>query len=207
MRHIGIGFLVSFLGSLPLGYLNVAGLEVYKSGISRLFKYFGGIITVEVIIIYLTLIFAEKLIAQKKLLRLIEALSIVFMIVLAIVFYRNAISTENLSASIDMRIHSAYLLGVLLSCFNFLQLPFWTGWNLYLLSKKHIESGNRNEFAYIAGTAAGTFCGMLVFVTVLAKLDSVLFSGYLMYIVALGFALTGVVQAWKFYRKYYLVKG
>jgi len=204
LRHIGIGFLVSFLGSLPLGYLNVAGLEIYRSGIWPLLKYCGGVVTIEVVVIYLTLIFTEKLIARKKLLRLIEAFSVLFMFVLAVVFCRNAIYGGNvISVWIDAARFPAYLFGMLLSCLNFMQLPFWTGWNLYLLNKSHIEPGRQNEIPYVIGTAAGTLCGMVVFVSVLAKVG-IFFSGYLMYIIALAFALIGVVQAWKYYRKYYV---
>jgi hypothetical protein len=205
LKHIGVGFLVSFVGSLPLGYLNIVGLEVYQSGFGRLAKYLFGVITVEVVIIYLTLIFAEKLVERKKILRLIEAFSVAFMFILAIVFFANALQKSEIgNTAVDQGLmYPSYLLGVLLSCLNFLQLPFWTGWNLYLLNKKHILPGVGNELMYVSGTAAGTFCGMLVFVLVLAKLDSTLFSGYLMHVIAAAFFAIGIVQAWKFNRKYY----
>ena len=204
LKHIGIGFLVSFVGSLPLGYLNVAGLEVYQNGFSELCSYLLGVITVEIVIIYLTLVFAESLTRRKKMLRFIEAFSVLFMFVLAAIFFSHAIyKPKEISVSVVSLAYPVYFLGVVLSCLNFLQLPFWTGWNLYLINKNHLLSGKINTLAYISGTAAGTFCGMLGFVLGVSKLNAMYFSGYLMHIIAITFVIIGIVQAWKFYRKYY----
>lgn len=204
LRHIGIGFLVSFVGSLPLGYLNVIGLDVYTSGIGRLIWYLLGVITIEVVAVYLTLIFAERLVRRKRLLRLIAGFSVIFMFVLALVFYaQGKHGQEPVHASVDYAAtYRPYLLGIALSCFNFLQLPFWVGWNLYLLNKNHITPGRTNEFSYVFGTATGTFCGMLAFIIGVAKLDSAFFSGDLMQIIAVAFVVVGIVQAWKYYAKY-----
>jgi hypothetical protein len=208
LKHIAVGFLVSFVGSLPLGYLNIAGLEIYAGGFetARLFWYLLGVVSVEIVIIYLTLIFAGRLIEQKRLMRFIEAFSVLFIFALAVFFYMTTLSLDE----IPNRTVTVYwgwpgfLIGIGLSSINFQQLPFWTGWNLYLLNKHHIQTRGSGKYFYVAGTAVGTFCGMLAFILALTKLGTSFFSGYLMQIIALAFAIIGVVQAWKFYRKYYM---
>jgi hypothetical protein len=41
IKNIFIGFLVSFIGSIPLGYLNVIGFEIYsKLGVSNLILFY-----------------------------------------------------------------------------------------------------------------------------------------------------------------------
>jgi hypothetical protein len=207
LKYIGVGFLVSFLGSLPLGYLNVAGLEMYDGGANpaRLISYLLGVIVVEVVIIYLTLIFAKKLIEQKKLMRFIEAFSVVFIFGLAVFFYMKTLA-ENEIPNRTVNVYwgwPGFLVGIGLSCINFQQVPFWTGWNLYLLNKRHIKTAGFSKYFYLAGTAAGTFCGMAAFIFALTQLGISFLSGYQMQIIALAFAVVGVVQAWKFYWKYY----
>jgi hypothetical protein len=91
LKNIFVGFLVSFIGSIPLGYLNIVGYEVYKSfGLNETIFYLLGVISIELFVIYFTLIFANKLIENKKLIKFIEAFSIVFMFLLAYIFYSSA---------------------------------------------------------------------------------------------------------------------
>jgi hypothetical protein len=60
--------------------------------------------------------------------------------------------------------YSPFLIGLILSSLNFLQLPFWTGWNLYLINGNYITSKNTLKLYYVAGTVVGTFTGMMGFV-------------------------------------------
>ncbi len=97
IKNILVGFLVSFIGSIPLGYLNVIGFEIYKQqGLTTTIFYSLGVICIEFFVIYFTLIFANKLTLNIKLTKYIEGFSIVFMFILAYVFYFNSNSkTEN----------------------------------------------------------------------------------------------------------------
>ena len=53
LKNIFVGFLVSFIGSIPLGYLNVVGFQVYeKSGLSPTVLYLLGVIIIEFFVIY-----------------------------------------------------------------------------------------------------------------------------------------------------------
>ena len=96
IKNILVGFLVSFIGSIPLGYLNVIGFEIYKyQGLITTIFYLVGVICIEFFVIYCTLIFANRLNLNIKLTKYIEGFSIVFMFVLAYLFYCNAAKTEN----------------------------------------------------------------------------------------------------------------
>ena len=83
IQNIAIGFIVSFLGSLPLGFLNIVGLEVYsKLGLESLMLYILGTIAVEVFVVYYTLVFANQLVKNKRLIKLIEIFGIFFLLFL-----------------------------------------------------------------------------------------------------------------------------
>lgn len=205
LRHIGVGFLVSFLGSLPLGYLNVVGLEICKTGIEPVIWFVLGVISVEIFVIYFTLVFAHFLMRKTKLMKFIEGFSVIFMFALAFIFYGSGKddSADSISKIPD---YPFYVLGVVLSCVNFLQLPFWTGWNLYLLNKKHIDANGNSKYCYVLGTAAGTFAGMMAFILSVNELALMFLTVGIMDLIALVFVILGIVQAVKFYRKYYAAK-
>ena len=66
LKNIVVGFLISFVGSIPLGYLNIIGYEIYiKKGLDSTIQYLFGVVIIEAIVIFSTLIFANIL-TQKK---------------------------------------------------------------------------------------------------------------------------------------------
>lgn len=208
LKNIFVGFLVSFLGSIPLGYLNVAGFEIYsKTGIDSLIFFLFGVVSIEVFVIYFTLIFADKLLQNKKLLKYIELFSIFFMFLLAYIFYSQSGAKASEESVLEKYSnYSPYLLGIVLSCLNFIQVPFWCGWNLYVVNGNYIDPKSNLKFLYVLGTMIGTFCGMLVFVFFINLIteSSSGISAYLMsHIIPLFFIGMGIFQAYKFYKKYY----
>lgn len=207
IKNIFVGFIISFVGSIPLGYLNVVGFDLFKkSGINSACLYLLGVVFIEFFVILITLLFANKLISNKKLLQFIEAFSVVFMVFLAILFYTNA-SNSNSTALLPQTTLSLHplVLGVLLSCLNFIQIPFWLSWNLFLLNAKHIEITNKFKYSYLFGTSIGTFSGMLTLILSLSFVthQTDFLNKYLLQIIIpLVFLGFGVLQGFKFYKKY-----
>jgi len=211
IKNIFIGFLVSFIGSIPLGYLNVVGYDVFKKfGLNETVFYLLGVISIEFFVIYFTLLFANQLIANHKLLKFIEGFSVVFMFVLAFVFYTSA-SSETTNPSVLERYvkYSPFVVGLILSSLNFIQVPFWTSWNLYLLNGNYIEISKSRKYFYVFGTVIGTFSGMLVLILSLDYVTNQtdFLAKYLMkVIIPLVFIILGLVQGFKFYKKYFFKK-
>ena len=208
LKNIFVGFLVSFIGSIPLGYLNVVGFEIYsKLGMYRLIFFLFGVIFVEMFVIYFTLIFVKQLVNNKKLMKIIDFFAIFFLLILGYSFYASSNQTIEQQGILEKyALYSPFLIGVFLSAINFLQLPFWTGWNLYLMNGNYISIVNKLKLYYIAGTLVGTFMGMLSLVLILNTLaqNTTSFSKYVIPIVIpLFFVVLALVQMVKVYKKYY----
>lgn len=208
IKNISVGFLVSFLGSIPLGYLNLAGLEIYtKSGLHNLVFFLLGVVFVESFVIYFTLIFARQLKKNKKLMKIIDLFSVLFMFVLAYVFYLNFNQTTKSQHHLqEYFMYSPFVIGVILNGFNFLQLPFWTSWNLYLLNGKYITIERKLKYYYLAGTLTGVFLGMfsliMVLQTIFQKTNQ--FSKFILPVfIPLFFLVLGSIQIIKVYKKYF----
>ena len=208
LKNIAIGFLVSFIGSIPLGYLNLIGLEIYsKSGLNDLLFFLSGVVSIETFVIYFTLVFANQLIKNKRLIKIIDFFSIGFLFVLAFLFYFNFNQSE--VSHVDLNkylVYSPFVIGVLLNCINFLQIPFWTSWNLYLLNGNYIIIEKKLKYYYIAGTLIGIFLGMfsliIILQTVFEKINQ--FPKYIMPVfIPLFFVVLGIIQSFKVYKKYF----
>lgn len=208
IKNILVGFFVSFIGSIPLGYLNVVGFEVYqKFGLTETTYYLLGVISIELLVIYLTLFFANRLMQSKKMLQYIEFFSVIFMFIIAYVFYASSSTEMNQQNTFnDLFKNPRYSVGLLLSCFNFIQIPFWLGWNLFLLNNNYIEISKSRKYFYIIGTLLGTFFGMLTLIFALDFMvnETDFFAKYLMRIIIPSvFAVLGFYQAYKYYKKYF----
>lgn len=162
-KNIVTGFIISFLGAIPLGYLNLFGLNIYSSeGFASLVCFLLGIVTVEMIIVVLTLKGTLWLLSQKRLVLLMEILSVAFLMLFAIYFFFHKNSTASITISKTIALHP-YLLGLALSALNFFQIPFWAGWNLVVVETKRISTENILPYFYVLGTALGTLGGMTAF--------------------------------------------
>ncbi len=206
LKNLVVGFLVSFVGSIPLGYLNIIGYEIYtKKGINNTIQYLIGVVIIEAIVIYLTLIFANILTKNKQWMKKIELFTIFFLLILASTFF---INNDNSGTNLKS-VYTNYLpliTGIILSSLNFIQIPFWTGWNLYLINNKFITIKRYNKFFYLAGTILGTFLGMLSLILSLyyfSKNSSVINQNTISKGIPLVFFGLAIFQIYKFYKKYY----
>jgi hypothetical protein len=208
IKNTLVGFAVSFLGSLPFGYLNLIGFQVYnQKGIESLVYYLFGIITVESIVVYSTLIFAAKLNSNRKLLQFIEAFSIVFLFFLAYLFYSQSqpeIFEENyLSKYLN---YSAFVIGLICNGLNLIQIPFWLSWNLYVVNAKYINLNKKSQLYYVAGTLIGSFAGIFTIVMLLnyaTESTSFLSKNLMSIIIPVFFVAMGFYQLFRYCKKYF----
>jgi hypothetical protein len=207
-KDIFFGFIVSFLGSLPLGYLNIIGVEVLAElGITPLVFYLLGVILVEAIVIYFTVIFTNQLAENKKLMKSIDFFAVFFLLMIAYLFYINSNQTVEGHNYLENYVqYSPFLIGMVLCGLNFLQIPFWMGWNWYLLNAKSIFLEGKFKFYYILGILVGTFFGMLLVIIFLDSLSQKIldYSKWIIPIVIpLFFVALAVFQGYKVYKKYF----
>lgn len=211
VQAVLVGFLVSFLGSIPLGYLNIIGYEIFsKSGVNSLLMYLLGVVVVEAVVIYFTLIFANRLVKNKKLMKTIDVFGILFLLFLAYFFFAHSNQDTNHQSYLDQYLHySPFLIGLFLSSINFLQLPFWTAWNVYLINEKYIDSSIPYRFFYLAGTITGTFLGMITLVYFLNKMAQdvqSVFQYFIPIFIPVFFVILALLKSYKVIKKYAFVR-
>jgi len=207
LKNTFVGFVVSFAGSVPLGYLNIAGYEIFSyKGWTALLPYVFGVIFVEAFVIYSTLVFADKLASKKKLIRGIEIFSILFMLALAILFFVKIDGPEDVFFRKYFD-HSPFVIGLILNGTNFMQLPFWVAWNLYVINNNYVTTYGNRKFFYLIGTLMGSFGGIVLISVGLdyAGRSSDSLSKYMPYAFPVVFLILALYQSLLYYRKYHRV--
>jgi len=161
-----IGLLVSFIGSLPLGTLNVAAMQIsIASGIKAALFFSLGSLLAEMIYVRLSLVAMDWLRKQTRLLSIFDFLTFLLLIVLAASNFYIAFSEngQNRNLILDSALPK-FLLGFLMSAINPVQIPFWFGWSTVLFSRGLLEAKNIQYNAYIIGIGMGTLLGNSVFI-------------------------------------------
>jgi len=159
------GFLISFIGTLPLGTLNIAAMQIsITDGISPALWFAGGALTAEMIYVRISLVAMDWVRKREKLLKALEWLTLLIVTALAVSsFWAAAHPSEEKNIILSNSMHRG-LLGLLMSALNPVQIPFWFGWSAVLFTKKILVPGFWNYNSYMLGIGAGTFTGNCVFI-------------------------------------------
>lgn len=159
------GLLVSFLGSLPLGTLNVAAMQISISESILHGIYFSlGSLLVEMIYVRISLVGINWIRKQKVLFKWMEWIALAIVVALALGSFIAAASPHHeKNVMLDNQVHR-FLLGIMLSAINPVQIPFWFGWSTVLFTKKILIPTNTYYNIYIVGIGLGTLMGNLIFI-------------------------------------------
>jgi threonine/homoserine/homoserine lactone efflux protein len=157
--------MISFLGTLPLGTLNVAAMQISVSdGIRPAFYFVAGALLVEMIYVRVSLVAMNWILKNNRLFRILEWLSIVIILALAISsFVAASDPVVKKNVLLSGGIHRFWL-GTIMSALNPVQIPFWFGWSSVLFSKKILEHKSSQYNLYIFGIGTGTLAGNLLFI-------------------------------------------
>lgn len=157
---------ISFLGSLPLGTMNVTATNVaVKDGIYAGLLFTLGALTIETICLCITLLAMEWVRKQQRLFRVFEWLTAILIFTLALASFVAAYKMKTFGDSAFTAYNiSPFLLGLLLSALNPMHIPFWFGWTTILINKNVLLPGFKNYLIYVMGISIGTVLGFAVFV-------------------------------------------
>jgi threonine/homoserine/homoserine lactone efflux protein len=200
-----VGMLVSFVGSLPLGSLNIAAMQIsITEGYPPALGFGAGVLLVEMVYVRISLVAMDKIRKQEKVLKLLEYLTLFIIIALAI-FSFAAAGSNNQSAKNVLLSNSLprFLLGLLMSALNPVQIPFWFGWSSVLFTKKILLPKNLHYNLYITGIGIGTLLATCVFIFGGQFMVNTLNANQnvLNYIIGGIFTITAIIQMWKMWRK------
>jgi|SRR6218665_58450 len=204
VRIFFTGMLVSFLGSLPLGTLNIAAMQIAISdGITSALLFSFGSLTVEVIYVRLSLVAMDWVRKQEKIFRILEWVTLLIVVALAASSFYAAAHPKVEKNVILSSTLPRYVLGLAMSAVNPVQIPFWFGWSTVLFTKKVLLPRQDHYNTYIVGIGLGTLMGNAVFIFGgILIANSINNNQHILNWVIGGiFTVTALIQVWKMWRK------
>ena len=198
------GLLISFLGSLPLGTLNIAAMQIaITDGLQPAILFSLGSLTAEMVYVRLSLIAMDWVRKQTKIFKILEWLTLAIVLALAISSFYAAMHPKIEKNFILSSTLNKYLLGFVMSAVNPIQIPFWFGWSTVLFTKKVLLPKNSHYNIYILGIGIGTLIGNTIFIfggqLIASKISNN--QHILNWIIGGIFAITAIIQLWKIIKK------
>ena len=203
-RILATGLFISFLGTLPLGTMNIAAMQISVSDGLRPAIYFAlGVLLVEIVYVRISLVAMSWIRKNQRLFRILEWVTLLIIVALAISsFVAAADPVVKKNVVLSNTLHRFWL-GTTMSALNPMQIPFWFGWSTVLFSKRVLLPKNSHYNMYILGIGIGTFAGMCLFVFGGRLLVDTLNSkqNVISWIVGGIFAVTAIIQGWRMFKK------
>ena len=182
------GVLISFLGTLPLGTLNITAFQIAASqNVNEAVVFAIAVIIVELIVVLITLYGAKKINFSSKLFVFILPLGIFLLTHLAISSFVSAFTHEALESNANLfpMIKSSFALGLLLSVINPMHFPFWMSWNSVLVTRKTLSNKPGIYSSYVTGIGLGSIAGLMIFILA----GKIIFQNYQQYSFIISFAM------------------
>ena len=166
IRVLLLGILVSFLGQLPLGNVNIAATQLnVQESQKNAWKFAAGLVVIEVIYLRLALTGINWVIRNKLLFVILGWTTVLLFLILGIASFiaaRNQ-SQDKKALLLNNKL-DRFLLGLSISAVNPVQIPFWVTWSLYLINGKMLHPVASEYNFFTLGAGVGTLGGLAVYI-------------------------------------------
>ena len=204
VRIFFTGMLISFLGSLPLGTLNIAAMQIaITDGYIAAMLFSLGSLLIEMVYVRISLVGMDWIRKQERIFKILEWVTLVIVVALAVSSFHAALHPKTGKNIILSSTLPRFILGATMCAVNPVQIPFWFGWSTVLFTKKVLLPQTSHYNSYIIGIGIGTFIGNCVFIfggqLIAEKLSSN--QNILSWVIGGIFALTAIIQLWRILKK------
>jgi hypothetical protein len=148
---------ISFIGSLPLGTLNLSVVSYvsYHNPVGAIYFSIAAI-AVEMGMVRVALMALEKIARLKRFYILFSLLACLLLLVFALITLVAAKTTQPSKGVLPMANVHPVIVGLVLSFANPLHLPFWMGWTAILRSKLILDDTRSSYNTFVVAIGIGT---------------------------------------------------
>lgn len=177
-----ISFLVSYLGSIPPGTINVTTMQMAVLGQRRGAFFFAlGASLTEFVYAGITVRFQIFLSERPVITENFQIITAVAMLALGVVNMFGKVDSKKFSSTLELKGRNGFRLGIMLGVLNPLTVPFWLAVTAYLQSNSWIGLNGINFWVYLIGISTGTFVLLLTIMKAGLKFKTLAKNAFLVY--------------------------
>lgn len=193
-----IGWLVSFLGQLPLGTMSLTSTQIaVEENFKQAWKYALGVAIIEVTYLRLVLIGTNWVTEHQLFYKIFGWAAVLMFLIFSILSFISAIKHKEGEKPILLKNKiDRFFLGVSMSAVNIAQIPFWFIWSTYVIDLNGMQKTVTDYNIFTLGCGIGTISGLALYMyggkAIITKVSNG--TKMLNYIMSVVFIIAAVVQ-------------
>jgi threonine/homoserine/homoserine lactone efflux protein len=205
MQHIIIviliGWLVSFLGQLPLGTMSLTSTQIaVEENLKNAWKYALGVALVEIVYLRLVLIGTNWVTEHQLFYEIFGWAAVAMFLVFSVLSFISAIKHKEGDKPLLLKNKvNRFFLGISMSAVNVAQIPFWFIWSTYVVDLKGMNRTTIDYNFFTLGCGIGTISGLALYMyggkAIIDKVKNG--ARILSIIMAIVFIIAAIVQAYR----------
>lgn len=149
-----------------MGTLNITAMQISIQETVQFAYYFSiGVVLVEIVYVRFSLVGINWVRKQRRVMKAMEWITLAIVLALAagsfIAAMRENPDAKNVVLQNNMH---RFVLGIMMSALNPVQIPFWFGWSTVLFSKGVLQPVRKQYNIYILGIGLGTLIAHTLFI-------------------------------------------
>jgi threonine/homoserine/homoserine lactone efflux protein len=173
------GFLISFLGGLPLGNLNVTAVRItLADGVGKAYQFSLGVVLTEMLYMFFCLQGVAQAHQYAAVFSALRWLMVVLLFIMATACFMTFLKKERQEQGDHgqknkrkTKIAAGFALGLGLSAINVLQIPYWTGWIAIAMQNSWVGK-DYTAYLFILAAGGGTLTCLAIFIAAGKKLSA-----------------------------------
>jgi threonine/homoserine/homoserine lactone efflux protein len=196
-----LGFLVSFLGQLPLGNMSFTSTQIcIQEGVKKAWQFAIGVAIVEMIYLRFALTGMDWIVKHRIWFLGLGWLTVVMFLVLGILAFRTATQQKGEKKALLLNNKlNRFVLGLMMSALNPVQIPFWFLWTSTFIQTKVLPVEMVLFDLFTIGAGAGTLTGLAVYIHggnwLVSKMNTS--NKTLNKVMGVIFIITALIQLWR----------
>jgi threonine/homoserine/homoserine lactone efflux protein len=161
-----LGFLVSFLGQLPLGNMSFTATQIgVQENIRDAWRYSIGVALVEMVYLRIALTGMHWIVEHRIWFIALGWLTVAMFLVLGVLAFRaaNKQHGEKKALVLNNKL-DRFLLGIMMSALNPVQIPFWFLWTSTFIQTNVLPVDPFSFNLFTVGAGGGTLAGLAVYI-------------------------------------------
>ncbi len=200
-----LGWLISFLGQLPLGSTSITATQIrVNEGLKPALQFTWGVVIVEMVYLRIALSGMDWIYQHPTIYNGIGWVTVVFFFIIGGISIRSAMvqKGEHKSPILNNNLHR-FVLGITMCAMNMAQVPFWVLWSGYMLEWKFMQAESMQYNVFTLGGGLGTITGLLTYIYggnyLINRLK--VSNKTLMIVMGVIFLFAGTAQGWRMLAK------
>lgn len=167
-----LGFIASFIASLPPGLLNLTSLKItLEKGKRKSYHFALGVSLIILFQSYFSLALLKYLNPKTETGAFVQVIGVFVFAILSIFFFYSFFKEKKAIEKKPSKIKNTFYFGLLLSSINVLGIPYYCGVGSTLNAHGLLDFSQLSISAFVMGTAFGTFSLLSIYIVSAIKIE------------------------------------